>query len=70
MKLRMYIEADVSKTMAETIQRSGLVIEPDGSGMKIKVPNTPSIPKRKVKVKFLENPVDSLIDVMAKSQSE
>lgn len=68
MKLRMYIEADVSETMAATIQRSGLVIEPDGSGMKIKVPHTPSIPKRKVKIKFLEDPSDSLDSAVAKSE--
>lgn len=68
MKLRMYIEAEVSKTVAETIQRSGLVVEPDGTGMKVKVPNTPTVPKRKVKVKFLESPTDTLAEAISKSQ--
>lgn len=67
MKLRIYIEAEVSKTVAETIQRSGLALELDGTGMQIKVPNTPTIPKRKVKVSFLDNPKDSLADAVAKS---
>lgn len=69
MKLRIYIEAEVSKTVAETIQRSGLALEPDGTGMQIRVPNTPTIPKRKVKVAYLENPSDTLADAVAKSVS-
>lgn len=53
MKLRFYVEAEVSQTIAETIMRNGCTIEPDGSGMKIRIDNAPPIPKRKVKVNFL-----------------
>jgi len=63
----MYIEADVSKTMADTIKRSGINLQTDGSGMKISVPNAPSVPKRKVKVAFLDNPSDTLDDAIYKS---
>ncbi len=55
MKLRFYVEAEVSKTIAENIMRNGCTIEPDGSGMKIRVDNAPTIPKRKVKVNFLSD---------------
>jgi len=67
MKLRIYIDAEVSQTVAETIQRSGLALEPDGTGMQIKVPNTPIIPKRKVKVQYLSNPTDTITEAVAKS---
>ena len=60
MKLRIYIEVEVAKTVAETIKRSGFLLEPDGSGMKMTVPNTPSIPKRKTHVRYLDDPLDSL----------
>lgn len=63
MKLRIYVEADVSATIAKTIQRSGLTLEPDGTGMKIRIANTPTIPKRKVKVQFVENPSDKFTDI-------
>lgn len=67
MKLRMYIEANVSKTVAETMQRSGFSMEPDGSGMKIKIPNTPTITRRKLKVHFVENPDDDIEEIISKS---
>ena len=54
MKLRMYIEVDVSKSLADTMRRNGFSLERDGSGMKIIVPNSPVIPRRKVKVQFLD----------------
>lgn len=52
MKMRVIIEMDVSDTIAETIKRNGLKLEPDGSGMKVLVPNTVAITRRKVKVRF------------------
>jgi len=55
MKLRIVIDVEVSDTIAETMQRTGFLIEPDGSAMKIKIPNTPTIPKRKTKVTFLKD---------------
>jgi hypothetical protein len=69
MKLRMYVEVDVSKSLADTIQRNGCILEPDGTGMKVKVPNTPSVPKRKTKVAFVQNPINTL-DHAIKSASE
>lgn len=54
MKLIITIETTVSASIAETIQRSGFSIEPDGSGMKIIVPNSPTIPKRKVTITYTQ----------------
>lgn len=55
MKLRITIDVEVSQTIADTMQRTGFNVLPDGSAMKIQVPNTPTIPKRKVKVHFDKN---------------
>lgn len=52
MKLRVVIDLDVSNTIAETMKRTGFTVMPDGSAMKIQVPNAPTIPKRKVKIVF------------------
>lgn len=54
MKLHITIDAEVSNTIAETMKRTGFTVLPDGSAMKIQVPNAPSIPKRKVKISFKE----------------
>lgn len=67
MKLRIYVEVEVSKTIAETIKRSGFVLEPDGTGMKVSITNAPSIPKRKTQVRFVNNPPDLLDDAVASS---
>jgi len=56
MKLRVVCDIDVSSTLSETIQRTGLTLCPDGSGLQVKIPNSPAIPKRKTKVIFIENP--------------
>lgn len=68
MKLRAYVEVEVSATLAETIKRSGFSLEPDGSGMKVKVPHTPTIPKRKTVVRFLDDPPDT-VDQAVQSSS-
>lgn len=52
MKFRVLIEMDVSQTMADTMKRNGFKLEPDGSGMKVIVPNTVTVTRRKVKVHF------------------
>jgi hypothetical protein len=52
MKLKVTIEVEVSRSMAETMQRSGFVVCPDGSAMQVKVGNSPAIPKRKTKVLY------------------
>ena len=52
MKVTVTIEVDVSKTLAETMQRSGFQVCPDGTAMQVKIPNAPPVTKRKTKVKF------------------
>ena len=58
MKLRVIVDVEVSKTMAETLQRTGFSVCPDGGGMQVRVGNSPAIPKRKTSVKYVENPVE------------
>ena len=52
MKMRVIIDLDVSNTIAETMRRTGFTVLPDGSAMKVQIPNAPTIPKRKVKITF------------------
>jgi len=52
MKLKISIEVEVSRSMADTMQRSGFTVCPDGSAMQVKVGNSPAIPKRKTKVVY------------------
>ena len=52
MKLKVVIEVEVSKSMAETMERSGFTVCPDGSAMQVKVGNSPAIPKRKTSILF------------------
>lgn len=70
MKLRVVIDMDVSNTLAETMQRNGFSAKPDGTAMKIEIPNSPIIPKRKTKVAFIENPEESLVSVITGSQGK
>lgn len=70
MKLRVYVEIDASKLICETIQRNGFSLKPDGTGMKLAITNTPTIPKRKTKVRFLEKPSDKLDDAVASSNGK
>jgi len=68
MKMRIYVEVDASKTLCNTIKRNGFSLEPDGTGMKISInDSTPSVPKRKTKVEFVENPTDKLAEAVSKS---
>jgi hypothetical protein len=60
MKLIVLLEVDVSQTIAETMQRSGFTLSPDGLKMQVKVPNCPTIPQRKAHVAFVENPHNGL----------
>jgi len=61
MKLRILIEVDVSKTIAETMERNGFEVTQDGSAMQIKIPNTPAIPQRKTNITFIK---DSNVDIL------
>ncbi len=70
MKLRVYVEVDASKSLCETIQRNGFKLQPDGTGMKLTIPNTPTVPKRKTKVRFLEHPSDQLDDAVESSNGK
>ena len=68
MKLRIYIEVDVSSTLAETIQRNGFNVERDGSGVQIKVSHSPTIPTRKTRIIYEENPtikLDALAEILS-----
>lgn len=57
MKLLVLLEIELSKTMADTIQRTGLELVPDGPAMKVKIPHAPIIPRRKIKVSFNTDPL-------------
>lgn len=70
MKLRVVIEVDVSATIAATMQRNGFTACQDGSSMQIKVPNAPSIPQRKTKVLFIENPTDDLFTIAGLNKTD
>lgn len=63
MKLRVVIDVEVSETMAETIRRTGFKLCPDGSAMQVKVGNSPAIPKRKTKVKIVDDPDMKMNDI-------
>ena len=69
MKLRVIVDMDVSQTIADTIQRNGFSICPDGSAMQVKVPNSPAIPKRKIKVECVENPTTNLKTIVDASKA-
>ena len=70
MKLRVIIDVDVSKTIAETIQRTGLTVCQDGSSMQVRVPHTPAIPSRKTDVEFVQNPKGDIAEVVQISKGE
>lgn len=53
MKIRIVIDTDIPKTMVETMRRTGFTLCQDGSGMQIKIPNSPAVPRRKVKVEYI-----------------
>lgn len=57
MRVHITIDLDVSSTIADTMQRTGFSVLPDGSAMKIQVANAPTIPKRKVKIIFEKEPL-------------
>ncbi len=52
MKGRVILELECSETLFETMQRSGFTIQPDGSAMQVKIPNSPAVPRRKTKISF------------------
>ena len=68
MKLLILLEVDVSATLAGTMQRSGFTLAPDGTGMQIKIPNSPSIPQRKINTVFVENPPADLKQLLKQYQ--
>jgi len=68
MKLRVIVDVDVSKTIAETIERNGFTVCRDGSSMQVRVPHTPAIPSRKTAVQFIQDPDTSHKEVVAASK--
>ena len=70
MKLRVVCDINVSTTLSETIQRTGLTLCPDGSGLQVRIPNSPAIPKRKTKVAFIERPEISFDEIVSDSKEQ
>lgn len=68
MKLRVIMDVEVSQTMAETIQRTGFSVCPDGSAMQVRVGNSPAIPRRKTAVQYISNPTTPIADAVAVSR--
>ena len=54
MKMRIVIDVNVSKTLAQTMQRNGFNVIPEGTGLAIRIPNSPAITKSKTKIEFKE----------------
>jgi hypothetical protein len=69
MKMIVVVEIDVSKTLGQTMQRSGFTLAPDGSGMQVVVANAPPVPQRKTKVTFIEHPTIPVDELIAKYAS-
>lgn len=65
MKMLVLLEVEVSKTMAETMQRTGFTLAPDGTNLQVKVANSPAVPQRKTKVVFVTNPTRTAGDLAA-----
>lgn len=63
MKMLVLLEIEVSKTVGETIQRTGFELVPDGTCLQVKVPNSPPITQRKTQVIFVVNPKHSCQDL-------
>ena len=54
MKMRIIIDVNVSKTLAQTMERNGFNVIPEGTGLAIRIPNSPAIPTSKSKITFTE----------------
>lgn len=54
MKMRIIIDVNVSKTLAQTMERNGFNVIPEGTGLGIRIPNSPAITKSKSKIIFTE----------------
>lgn len=54
MKMRIIIDVNVSKTLAQTMERNGFNVIPEGTGLAIRIPNSPAITKSKSKITFTE----------------
>lgn len=64
MRMFVLLQLDVSPTIAETMQRSGFTVAPDGSNMQVRVPNAPAIPQRKINLAFIQNPTQELASLV------
>jgi hypothetical protein len=54
MKMRITIDVNVSKTLAQTMKRNGFNVIPEGTGLAIRIPNSPAITKSKTQITFNE----------------
>lgn len=52
MKMHISIEVDASRSILETIERTGFKVCLDNGHTYIEVPNAPMIPSRKMKIQF------------------
>lgn len=68
MKLMVLLELEVSATVAETMQRNGFVVAPDGTELQVKVANCPTIPRRKINIAFIENSTKGLPKLIEECQ--
>jgi len=57
MKARIIIDVNISRTLVETMQRSGFQVCQDGSSMQIKIQNSNPVTRR-AKVRILTENVD------------
>jgi len=70
MKLLVMVEVEVSRTLAETIERNGFSIRPDGSGQQMQLSNSPSIPRRKTKVVYIQDPELGLDEILKSGEKD
>ena len=57
MKMHISIDVDASRSIIETIERTGFKVCLDNGHTYIEVPNAPMIPSRKINVKFTREDV-------------
>lgn len=70
MKLRVVIDIDASSTIIETIQRNGFNLEKIGTGFQCKQESLPTIPRRKIKIKFIKDPTTEFDEFCNQKENE
>ncbi len=62
-KLRIICDIEASRSLINTIKRTGFTVCEDGSGFQVKIANSPPIPKRKVQTRFIDAPSKPLEEI-------